>query len=105
MTQFVLVKEEPPPATRKGNQSAEHLEIAATLQGDPGVWYRVSEEQKTAELAQRIKKGVVAAYKPAGSFEAVSRRVLTEPGSAAYGNGEKSTFTVWARYVGPDDPG
>lgn len=81
--------EKPPQTTGRGSvRSTVHREIAAQLRTRPGEWARIRDDG-TSQAASYINKGTVAAYQPAGDYEAVSRR-----------NTDGKTFTVWARYVG-----
>lgn len=77
-----------PPAGRKGGGRA-HAPIAVVLKSKPGEWARVGDYDSariSSQMAYVIRTGRLAAYAPAGSFEAVGRL------------GE-----VWARYVGEPD--
>jgi hypothetical protein len=85
---------EEPPADGRGQHEriAPWPEIADALKARPGEWARVTEGQKATTartLAYRINTGKFVSFRPAGAFEAVSRK---------QGDG---TF-VYARYVGED---
>ncbi|MET7616985.1 hypothetical protein [Streptomyces sp. NPDC005408] len=80
----------PPPAQR----NTKHARIARELRSHPRVWGVVRKPdsiQRAASAAQAIRGAKLAAYVPAGSFEAVARTV-TEGGVVEY--------RVYARYVG-----
>ncbi len=68
-----LVWEEPPAAhTSRG--LVPHELIAATLRRNPARWARILDAGTSTGLATWINKGGKAAYRPAGSFEAVYRQ-------------------------------
>lgn len=77
---------EEPPARRQVRENHHHV-IARQLKRRPGRWARLDVEMGSTGLAAQIKKGIIEAYRPAGSFEAVSRPV-------------DRVTTVYARYVG-----
>ncbi|MFG2528263.1 hypothetical protein [Streptomyces sp. NPDC048516] len=80
----------PPPKQR----NTKHTRIAGELRAHPNVWGVVRKPTsmtRAASAAQAIRNARLAAYAPAGSFEAVARTV-TEGGVAEY--------RVYARYVG-----
>lgn len=70
-------------------QRENHRQIVERLRAARGEWHRVTESASFAErgsagnVAMRIRDGLLAAYRPAGHFEAVVRDGAT-----------------WARYVG-----
>lgn len=74
--------------------------IAEALRSKPGTWARVREYPTASptsmensgaqQFAYIINSGNTPAFQPAGSFEAVARRV------------DDNTAGVWARYVGVD---
>jgi hypothetical protein len=80
----------PPRTSGVKRRSRELAALAAALMGSPGEWARVG-VYGTAEVsrstATHIKKGRIAAFTPAGAFEAVARTV----------DGE---HRVYARFVG-----
>lgn len=85
-----IIREDPPAVENhhRGARANQHwLEVADHLQDDPGNWYKVAEEQRFAELAARIRKGAIVAFRPSGSFEATARKV-------------DGVWSIWARYVG-----
>jgi len=76
----------PPPAVPKSNL---HAPKAAAMRERPGEWGEVGtygSESSAASMARTIRTGQVAAWKPAGAFEATSRGCV-----------------VYARYVGESD--
>jgi hypothetical protein len=83
--------EDPPPeravARGREKQVIAHDLIAFKLKKRPGVWAAIHEQRAVPSLAVQIGRGGYAAYRPAGSFEAVARTT-----------GE--TYTVYARYIG-----
>lgn len=82
-----LVWEDPPAHSGRMDWRA----VAAELRDRPGEWARVRDGLNAtyaSVTATRIKKGVFKPFKPAGAFEAESRK-----------HGDASA--VWARYVGP----
>ncbi|MER6360074.1 hypothetical protein [Kitasatospora sp. NPDC001527] len=75
----------PPPAAE-----SKHSRIAAALRARPGEWavvQRATTIARAASAAQAIRSAKLAAYGPAGLFQAVSRTV----------DGE---HRVYARFVG-----
>jgi hypothetical protein len=87
MNHTVTFEPLPDGATRHGINTA----IAAKLRDRPGEWAHINTYTtpgSAASCAQQINSGRLAAYAPAGSFEAKSRTV----------DGERR---VYARYVGP----
>jgi hypothetical protein len=84
--------EEPPPA---GSASAQgqriSVEISRELQRRPGEWARWPRAYKgvgASQIAYRINNGISASWRPAGSYEAVTRK------------GQDGTISLWVRYVG-----
>lgn len=80
----------PPPQQK----NTKHARIAAQLRAHPQVWAvvrRPASISRAASAAQAIKTGSLAAYEPAGSFEAVARTVI---------EGGRTEYRVYARYVG-----
>ncbi|MDT3395569.1 hypothetical protein RKE29_02705 [Streptomyces sp. B1866] len=80
----------PPPA----GKNTKHDRNAQDLKARPGEWgvvQRTETNSRAASAAQAIRTAKLAAYAPAGSFEAVARTV-TEAGVAEH--------RVYARYVG-----
>lgn len=87
-----IVWEEPEPADY-GTPQLPHYEIAAELRQHPGQWAKILTSVNLA-YGTKINNGRLAAYRPAGSFEAVVRNTRPEGGS--------SVGDVYARYVGED---
>ncbi|MBA2951458.1 hypothetical protein [Streptomyces himalayensis] len=84
--------EEPPRVhSYPGGGRGRHAEIAAQLKERPGEWAKVltfASSETARSMAYSIRYAArLAAYRPAGAFEAVSRKV----------DGETC---VYARYVG-----
>ncbi|EPH40354.1 hypothetical protein ABT390_13620 [Streptomyces aurantiacus] len=80
----------PPPQ----HKNTKHARIAAELRQKPHVWGVVRKPasiSRASSAAQAIKTGRLAAYEPAGSFEAVACTV---------GEGKNKEHLVYARYVG-----
>jgi hypothetical protein len=74
---------ETPPAQRRGTgqRTGKHFEAAEKLRARPGEWGVVaicSTPSSSASLAYLIRRGGLAAYRPKGAFEAVSRTVDDE---------------------------
>lgn len=83
--------EELPPAKQLGRNASAWLEEAAELKAHKGHWAKLKTFAKSSgagSLSSAIKAGKLAAFKPAGSFEAVSR------------TNDDGTAVVFARYVG-----
>lgn len=73
-------------------KKSKHEQIAAKLRKRRGEWARIDTYKTGASMsstAYHIRHANIAAYAPAGAFEAVGRTV----------DGKHS---VWARYTGPD---
>jgi hypothetical protein len=91
----VLRWEEPPEAyhraeARQPNRSKHWRQVAVSLREQPCRWAVVLEGATfthTGGIARQIKRGVIAAFRPSGHFEAQTR---TTPAG----------YTVYARYVG-----
>ncbi|MFF4751806.1 hypothetical protein [Streptomyces sp. NPDC001270] len=81
----------PLPKSAPGRRPGKHARAAEQLRAHPGEWAHVTTAKNSASsasLAGAIRAGRLAAYAPAGSFEAAARTVKGEP-------------RVYARYVGP----
>jgi hypothetical protein len=88
-----IVWEEPPGVSRRGQE--EWPAIARELRQRPGQWARVKDgvsASNAAHVASRIRNGFFQPFRPAGTFEAVTRRT-------------GDTKAVYARYVGEQDGG
>ncbi|GAA0550089.1 hypothetical protein GCM10010172_35210 [Paractinoplanes ferrugineus] len=90
----ILRWEEPPPSTHTRNMdgappSPAWQEVADQLRQRCGEWALVVENAgATPSLATRIRNGEMAAFRPAGDFEAASRQRAGEPAK------------VYVRYLG-----
>ncbi|MGW2169168.1 hypothetical protein ACWC1C_01395 [Streptomyces sp. NPDC001705] len=85
---------EDPPPPRHGRHG-EHIEAAQKLREKPGQWAIVTtcvNAGSSSSMARAIRVGARAAWKPAGDFDAVARRV----------DGE---YRVYARYLPDPEPG
>lgn len=67
-----------------------HVELAEALRARPGEWAIFSEDGAPAN-ATHIKQGKRAAFRPAGSFDAVTR---SHPGSRR--------CVIYVRYIGEE---
>jgi hypothetical protein len=84
----VISWEDPPPPG--GDGTADHRPwaiVAAELRSRPGIWALIDNRSGNISLTTRINQGR-SWWKPAGSFEAVSRFV-------------DGRLHIYARYVGP----
>lgn len=80
--------EEPP--KRQGGTYGKNAQIAEQLRERPETWALVASyahSGSAASIAHQVRRGTLNAYRPRGSFEAVTRTV----------DGE---HRVYARYVG-----
>jgi hypothetical protein len=81
--------EEPGPARRSAT-TRDHAAITAELKSKPGEWAVIDKGLKrdaAGMLAHHIRRGMLVAYRPAGTYEAASRA-------------DGATHRVHARYVG-----
>jgi hypothetical protein len=78
----VLVWCDPPTDGRGDRGDIPHELIAFKLRKQPGRWAKVIGSVNPSKVSE-IRSGAFAAYRPAGTFEAVSRR-----------------GSMWVRYVG-----
>lgn len=80
----------PPPPTpeRKAPKGSKWDKVAAELKANPMRWARLGEAMPTS-IVSVIRKGDLRCFKPAGSFEAVSRNHTS-----------RWVADVYARYVG-----
>lgn len=88
----ILRWEDPPPERRGGRPSNRFPAelVALDLRRNPGRWAVVEEAPNRLSLASQIRDGLYPAFRPAGSFEAVSRSL-------------EGVVVTYARYVGVDD--
>lgn len=85
-----------PPQPNRGRPAdtrTEAQKFADELRKHPGAW-AIWREDANSSLAYQVKTGQVAAFRPAGAFEAVCRATQA---------GNKSRGTIYVRYTG--DPG
>lgn len=90
MPPVVLWEDPPPPGRGSRNVAHDWPAIVAALRVRPREWARVTtypSDNSARVMADRLRQGAVAAARPAGSVQAVSRMV----------DGE---YRVYARYVG-----
>lgn len=66
-----------PPATKAGGgrSGGKHRKIADQLREHPGKWALIGRSMAPSMVTQ-IRKGLIAPYAPAGSFEAVGRNYV-----------------------------
>ncbi len=81
--------ENPPPDAkgRNGKSLITHELIASRLRGRPGHWALIHTTSAPSAIPRNITLGRIRAYAPAGTFQAVSRRVGDE-------------FRIYVRFVG-----
>lgn len=84
---------EDPPGKYDARSKVDHRAVAAELKARPGEWAIVRtgfpSKFAAATAASRIKAGHPVAYRPPGSFDALSRTVDSE-------------LRLYARYTGKD---
>lgn len=78
-----------PPTPKATGGSSDHERVAKVLRSRPGEWALIMTGVAPGHVSA-IKKGQKAAYRPAGSFEAVQRASETVKGK----------IDVYARYIG-----
>ncbi|MGW8329427.1 hypothetical protein ACWGLE_16135 [Streptomyces sp. NPDC055897] len=92
---YHIVFEDLPPSTRRpSNSEFRHADAARKLKAQPNEWARVQKRKKrgdAATAAYQIRNGLLAAFRPAGAFEAKSKTVGDD-------------YFVYARYVGGASP-
>ena len=79
----------PTPERRERKSGIRLASTAKLLMEHPGQWARIQRHEKStqaAAAAYKINRGLLAAFRPAGAFEAASRTV-------------KGEFFVYARYA------
>lgn len=91
-----IIRWEDPPPTETGaagqpRVAVGHELIAVQLRRDPGRWALIHQTKRSPALTTEINHGKHRPYRPAGSFESVSRQV-------------DGMFRVYARYVGGGQP-
>lgn len=91
MSKIKVAFEGPPPrGTTNWRQAGEHEAVAEKLRAQPGEWAKVDKRENprsSGNAAHAIRRGLIKAYQPSGTFEAKARKV----------DGE---YRVYARYVG-----
>ena len=80
-----------PPLITKGRYSTRWREVAKQLRARPNEWAMVASAAPPS-TASHIRTGKLAAFSPAGHFEATARRGPDLPANRRI---------VYARYVGP----
>lgn len=71
MSDAIVWVSQPPPRSRR-TLHVKHSEFAAALRDRPGQWALFGTFQSSGVAAQ-IRDGALAAFRPAGTFEATSR--------------------------------
>jgi len=84
--------EPPPAAIGRSGGPLKFADFADALRANPGRWAVLSRGIKSSGLAGSVAHANLAAFRPKGSFEGVSRK-------AADGKG----FDIYVRYVGIAD--
>lgn len=90
MTTPVLFEELPASTRKPAGETLRHSDTAEILKVNQGQWARIQERAKrgdAASAAYQIRNGALAAFRPAGSFDARSRSI-------------GGRFYVYACYVG-----
>lgn len=90
MAEQRLTWEDPPPRRRDHTAQVRHQEVTRQLKESPGDWACVGTYETastSASMAYLIRSGRLAAYRPAGAFQARARFVDEE-------------YRVYAVYVG-----
>ncbi|WP_143194346.1 hypothetical protein [Micromonospora sp. CB01531] len=84
--------EDPPPQQRGGRRPSGFPAelVARDLREHPGRWALVDESPNRLNLASHIRGGMYPAFRPAGSFEAVTRT-------------DGTLVRTYARFVGTAD--
>ncbi|MGD7788179.1 hypothetical protein ACQCX2_07625 [Propionibacteriaceae bacterium Y1700] len=77
-----------PPENRGRPESPFWRDVASALTARPGEWAKVPGEYYQS-VVSHVRQGRLAAFQPAGSFEATGRTIK--------GTGK---YTIYARYVG-----
>lgn len=91
MTRSVKFGGQPAPA-HQGVKKIDHEVVAEALKKRPGEWalvdYPEATPRRAGAMAAYVRSGRNTAYRPAGTFEAVSR------------TGPEREGELWVRYVG-----
>ena len=86
---------EDPPVSKAGRadgRSHKHEEIAAELKANPGKWAKTF-TGVSPSYTSNIKNGLLKAYLPVGTFEAVSRNTYRNDDGLLRGD-------IYVRYIG-----
>ncbi|MCX5205083.1 hypothetical protein OG897_26960 [Streptomyces sp. NBC_00237] len=76
------------------HRSQEAFNAAEALRERPGAWAHIDTHEtinRAANQSHRIRTGKLAAFRPAGTFEAKAHST------------REGTAEVWARYTGPSE--
>lgn len=93
MSESIIAWEEPETrAPRRENR--DWTSVAASLRENPNKTAKIAVGEANRQLASSIKSGKIAAFAPAGAFEASSRA------SKDQAEGEAKTFDIFASFVG-----
>lgn len=74
------------PPTDARTSNGEMTQVADALKANPGEWALIG--RKSPSTAAVIKNGLTKAFRPAGSFDSVTR------------NGDGRKADIYARYIG-----
>ena len=91
-----MIRWEEPPETGTSSRPGAWTEEAAELRENPSRWaviaeYSEDQKVKAYDLVGMIKRGKAVAFRPSGSFDAVTRR------------SPDGTQVVYAMYAGEED--
>lgn len=93
MSETIIAWEEPETrAPRRENR--DWTSVAASLRENPEKTAKIAVGEANRQLASSIKSGKIAAFAPAGAFEASSRATKDQA------EGEAKTFDIFASFVG-----
>lgn len=93
MSETIIAWEEPETrAPRRENR--DWTSVAASLRENPNKTAKIAVGEANRQLASSIKSGKIAAFAPAGAFEASSRATKDQA------EGEAKTFDIFASFVG-----
>lgn len=90
-TKKTKIKWEDPPGIAGRIPGTKYLEIVEELRRNPGRWAMIGNFDPS--MATNIKEGRISAFRPHGSFEAMSRNTQVD------GDGHRRA-DIYARYVG-----
>ncbi len=102
-----LWEDPPKPPVGMPHEAHAFQAEAQAMRENPGQWMRVTEYPKTRHetarmMATRISHAKLVAFRPRGSFQAVSRTVTTW-NVTAHGEVATAVVRVYARYTGNTD--